>query len=528
MSKNEQKPSRKEKAPSVEDIEKSIRSKCEDIICVCTKEHAEISFYLFGKLLKVHIDQFACLCLQLFLMFVEKRLNYSKYLADGKYRKGDLISRTIDTIYGEVRYWRKYLIGKNGGGFYPLDSWIGLTRDGFCPSVISLVTKLATRVSFSTSVLIFRCFCGWSPSSEAIQNLVIGMGRDSILYMEQVEPPTDDGEVLIIEVDGKATPTAREEELKKRRGKRKKRTYTCTCSRHRSKSKRKWRSKRKRRKRGDKSKNGRSITLAAMYTLKRGEDGKLHGPINKKVWGSYAPRKVTFAWVRRQATKRGFPPETNKRIHIVVDGERCLRKGLFELFPKASFALDIHHVEERLWEVGRTFHKEGSDELEQWVDAKREYLYTSKASQLLAELKKLKIGLSARAKRDKTKREALATLITYMKDRLPMMEYKKLIDEDLVISSGVIEGAVRHVVGERMDCSGMRWIPERAEALLHLRCIELNGDWDHFFEWGYKRWIEKMRQGKKVIIRSEKPDSLPTIETMEFYYIEDDELLEAA
>ena len=89
-----------------------------------------------------------------------------------------------------------------------------------------------------------------------------------------------------------------------------------------------------------------------------------------------------------------------------------------------------------------------------------------------------------------------------------MMNYKKLIDEDMVIASGIIEGAARYVIGERMDCGGMRWIPERAEALLRLRCIELNGDWDHFFEWGYQHWMEKMKLGEKVIIRQEKPDEL--------------------
>ena len=98
-----------------------------------------------------------------------------------------------------------------------------------------------------------------------------------------------------------------------------------------------------------------------------------------------------------------------------------------------------------------------------------------------------------------------------MEPRLTMMHYKKLIEEDLVIASGIVEGAARYVVGERMDCSGMRWIPERAEALLRLRCIELNGDWDHFFEWGYKGWMEKMNQGERIIIRQEKPDELPDI-----------------
>ena len=143
------------------------------------------------------------------------------------------------------------------------------------------------------------------------------MGRDTIAYMEQLEAPEGEGDVLVIEVDGKATPAATEDELKKRRGKRKPNKHLCSCPRHRNKLKRKCRGKKKRKEKGDKSKNGRSITLVVMYTLKRGEDGKLHGPLNKQVWGSYAPRKVMLAWARRQATKRGFPPETPKRIHIL-------------------------------------------------------------------------------------------------------------------------------------------------------------------------------------------------------------------
>jgi hypothetical protein len=120
-----------------------------------------------------------------------------------------------------------------------------------------------------------------------------------------------------------------------------------------------------------------------LYTLRIGSDGLLHGPINKKVWGSYAPRKVMFAWARRQATKRGFPPDTDKRIHIAVDGEKCLKDGLSKLFPEASFVLDIRHVEEKLWKIGRAFYEKGSKELEKWVEGKRTFLYDGSASNLL-------------------------------------------------------------------------------------------------------------------------------------------------
>ncbi len=150
---------------------------------------------------------------------------------------------------------------------------------------------------------------------------------------------------------------------------------------------------------------------------------------------------------------------------------------------------------------------------------------------MIIELKKLKLSLSSRAKRDKDKREKVSKLIRYMEKRPTMMKYKQLIDEDMVIASGIVEGAARYVIGERMDCGGMRWIPERAEALLKLRCIELNGDWDHFFNWGYQQWIDKMNDGEKVIIRSEIPDPLDTVDSINDYFsshIEDNKIQDAA
>src|SRR3989475_8108161 len=341
------------------------------------------------------------------------------------------------------------------------------------------------------------------------------MGKDSGAYMEQAQAPTDDGEIFIIEVDGKATPTATEDELQKRRGNRHPKPHACGGARHRGQAKRACRGKKKRRKPGDKSKNGRSITLVVMYTLKRGDDGRLHGPIHKRVWGSYAPRKMMLAWARAQATKRGFPPGTDKRIHIVVDGETCLYDGLSVLFPQATFALDIRHVEERLWKVARVLYGPDAARVEAWREDHRDLLYTGRALELVTGLKALTLTLSARAKRDASKREALSDLIGSLQKRLSMMASKDLIEADLVIASGIVEGAARYGVGERRDWSGMRWIPERAEALLPLRCIELNGDWERCFAWGYQRWLDHMRAGQRVMIRTDQADALPTAESME-------------
>ncbi len=67
--------------------------------------------------------------------------------------------------------------------------------------------------------------------------------------------------------------------------------------------------------------------------------------------------------------------------------------------------------------------------------------------------------------------------------RQPNLNYGELQDDDMDIGSGSVEGAVNHVVGKRFDQGGMRWIKGRAEALLQLRCIEINGRWDAFTEY---------------------------------------------
>lgn len=169
--------------------------------------------------------------------------------------------------------------------------------------------------------------------------------------------------------------------------------------------------------------------------------------------------------------RRGFDPSSSKNIHIVIDRERVLYKQLSYYFKEATFALDIRHLEEKIWLTEREFHKEGSKELTSWVKSYVGLLYSGRANDLLDQFKELLNSLSTRSAKLKDKRVKLKTIIQYMEDRISMLEYKKLLDKDLVIASGVIEGAARYVVGERMDCSGMRWIPQRAEALLHLRCI---------------------------------------------------------
>jgi hypothetical protein len=294
--------------------------------------------------------------------------------------------------------------------------------------------------------------------------------------------------------------------LAKRRGKRRhKQGCSCGCQRHRGKAKRQARGRKKRRKKGDKSKNGKEVMVVVMYTLRRGVDGKLHGPVNKKVWATFTGRKAAALWARAQATRRGFGPDTSKTVQIIVDGAHGLKHQMQSLFPNAIFTLDVYHVVERLWSLAHHFHKEGSTELQAWVDELKELLYAGRADEIVQRLQGHLQRVARHGPGTKARRKALEKEIAYLSKRLDMMRYDDWLAKDLVIASGQIEGAVRHVVGERLDCAGMRWVPAKAEALLHLRCIELNGDWQHFFAWAHQRAHAKLRERHRVKVLTDQP-----------------------
>jgi hypothetical protein len=509
--KSQRNPSTRDRPVTRDSVRADAKAAFDDVVGFC--ESCASPFWTFEKELLVHIAVLGGCLIRLFLTARYERLDLQPFLKDGKYRPGDdYAERTLKTVYGEVAYGRHYLMSRGGGsGFFPLDVVLGLTRDRLSPWVMQWVARLATRMSFKAAQMVCKAVLNWAPATETIEQVVLGMGRDAAPFMQQLKAPGDDGEVLVIEVDGKCPPTATEAELAKRRGQRKpkhEKACACGCQRHRGQAKRKARGSKKRRKKGDKSKNGKEVMVVVMYTLKRGADGKLHGPMNKKLYGTFAGRKAAAWWARAEATKRGFGPDTTKTVQIVMDGAKGLKHNLEPLFPRAIFTLDVCHVVEKLWALGHHFHEEGSEALKEWVEELKALVYRGKAKKVVKRLKKLLRQAPKHGPGTKGRRQALASLIGYLEPRLDMMRYGEWLEQDLVIASGQVEGAVRHLVGERFDCAGMRWIQEKAEALLHLRCIELNGDWDKFVTWFQRRTETRLTKGKRHKVLTDQPLTL--------------------
>jgi hypothetical protein len=95
-------------------------------------------------------------------------------------------------------------------------------------------------------------------------------------------------------------------------------------------------------------------------------------------------------------------------------------------------------------------------------------------------------GIRRRMTRERlrgSERKVVRSAIEYLRNNRDHMRYDEYLAAGDPIGSGVAEGACRHLVKDRMEQTGMRWTIEGAQAMLHVRALSLNDQWDEFLEY---------------------------------------------
>ena len=141
----------------------------------------------------------------------DRRERPSKYaIGSTTYRMSTPEPRSFNTWFGVIRYRRSYARPVNGGvGHCPLDFELGLLGDRISPNVLSTGARLATRMSFEEAREVLGWFVPQPPSTEVLEQTVLGLGHHTASWFEVAPVPEDDGEVLVVMLDGKCVPTAR-------------------------------------------------------------------------------------------------------------------------------------------------------------------------------------------------------------------------------------------------------------------------------------------------------------------------------
>jgi hypothetical protein len=386
----------------------------------------------------------------------------------------------IGTRFGKVEVVQPVgeCVDTNGPRDLPLMRELGLPA-GFTLPVVTLFGRLGAMMAFAQARALFRSLFGWCPSPRAVLRMIDATGEQARPFLEQAALPEGDGDVLVIEADGKGAPAISSREHARRR---QPRGPKPSNGRHGRRTRRRA-NPRPRRAPGKKSKNAKVAAVGAIYTLARDADGKLEGPINKRVYATFKSYRALFEWLRDEANKRGYGTKKFEKVLFLADGAKVLWDLKKEFFPEAEECLDWFHAVEKLWEAGKAIcrgTRRKRKALETWVARMKKALRAGKVHDVLAELMEELDETPATGPGNKYRREVLDKVVNHFAENAARMRYKQLRSEDLPIGSGVIEGAVRHLVGVRLDGPGMRWGRDRAEAVLHLRCVLINGQWSAF------------------------------------------------
>jgi hypothetical protein len=165
-------------------------------------------------------------------------------------------------------------------------------------------------------------------------------------------------------------------------------------------------------------------------------------------------------------------------VHL-SDGQHSLETDRRKYLPQDKQTvdvLDLMHVLPRLWEAAHLFHKEGSDAASQFVRERLLRVLEGAAGRVIGGLRQMGTKHSLRG----AGRQRLRRLCEFMENNLHRMRYDEYLRAGYPIATGVIEGACRHVIKDRMERAGMRWKVPGAQAMLQLRAIHANGDWRPF------------------------------------------------
>jgi hypothetical protein len=172
---------------------------------------------------------------------------------------------------------------------------------------------------------------------------------------------------------------------------------------------------------------------------------------------------------------------------------------------KLTVVLDLMHVSQYLWSASMAFHDEASPEREQWVGERLHNVLLGKAAQVAAGMRRSATlrALSA------AQRKPVDVAAGYLLDHTQYMRYHEYLAAGLPIGTGVIEGACRHLVCDRMDRAA-RWSLTGAEAVLRLRALRSSGDftayWDYHVAQEYQRnHVARYADGNVVPIKGSTP-----------------------
>jgi hypothetical protein len=275
---------------------------------------------------------------------------------------------------------------------------------------------------------------------------------------------------------------------------------------------------------GEKASQKQLATVASVYTVDRhvrtaeevvaalfrdrreGPPPRRPQPQNKHVWASLTGRgaggttsgiDLVHDEILNELIERNRRAGAWVRpLVCLYDGQESLWEARRRYLPSAGVdILDLLHVTPRLWQAAHLFHREGSAAAEAFVRQRCLRVLQGEIAGVLQGLRKMGTAHGLTGSRKK----ALAQLCGYLEKNRGRMRYDEYLAAGYPIASGVIEGACRHLVRDRMERAGMHWTPAGAQAMLDVRSVHVDGDWDAYQAYRIERETAKLYPHRHLV-----------------------------
>jgi hypothetical protein len=226
-------------------------------------------------------------------------------------------------------------------------------------------------------------------------------------------------------------------------------------------------------------------------------------PCHKRVWASLPadgdpPRssiEVVFDWLWWEFAQRN--PRRRRPTVCLCDGQDALWQACARSIPDDDRVeiLDLLHATPRLWAGAKLLYGEKGKEVvssvRQWVLQVLE----GKVETVVRTVRRLGKGRRLSG----AKKKALARICGYLYKNRHRMRYDLYLGAGYPIASGVIEGACRHLIKDRMERAGMHWTLAGAQAMLNVRSVWIGNQWDEFLKEGTANARERLYPHRHVV-----------------------------
>jgi hypothetical protein len=408
-----------------------------------------------------------------------------------------LHTRQYVSIFGRFNLER-VAYGKREGqalAFVPLDNRLQLPESDFSYLLQDWDQELAVEQAFSKVNQTMARMLRLRQHTDSLENMNRQMAADTAAFRDALPAPpaAEEGQILVTSADckgvvirGQGTPTV--------------------CGGERPG--------------GARANQKRMAAVGAVYTIapyRRTADEVVAAlfrdanytppprpnPCHKHVWAilpqgqekAHSGIDLVYDWLARQALLRN-PKSRQPAVHL-CDGQESLWQARAEYLPDNNSVdiLDLLHVTPRLWQAAKLFYGERSPLVVPFVRQRVTQVLQGKVESVVRGLRRLAVEHKLNA----AKRKALARIGRYLYKNRQRMRYHEYLAKGYPIASGVIEGACRHLVKDRMERAGMHWTMVGAQAMLDVRSVNLSGQWAAFQHDRIERATERLYPDRQVV-----------------------------